>query len=200
MKWTWLITPTYSPSFASTKARFVHCLPFLSHLVKISGVIHFAGLKSVPDSVSHPLKYFHNNVVGSLNLLNCMASNNVHNIIFSSSASVYGIPKVQYIQIALSEIVGRPDRWNLLVMSNQPVRRNENNRWEAAAWTLLGGRRRQRRHKQRKFRHFNNRIHTTFVERKCVSSNLRLTPTTQTRTVIAKFTFVAVDRDNFTIL
>lgn len=42
----------------------------------------------------HPLLYFHNNVVGSLNLLNCMASCNITNIIFSSSASVYGIPEV----------------------------------------------------------------------------------------------------------
>jgi len=53
-------------------------------------VIHFAGLKAVGESVAQPLKYYENNVGGTLNLLKCMKKHNVHNIIFSSSATVYG--------------------------------------------------------------------------------------------------------------
>lgn len=63
---------------------------FLSE--KIDAVIHFAAYASVPDSVIHPDKYYHNNLVWWLNLLNTMNKYWVKNIIFSSSASVYGEP------------------------------------------------------------------------------------------------------------
>lgn len=53
-------------------------------------VIHFAGLKAVGESVEQPLKYYENNVGGTINLLECMQEYGVHNIIFSSSATVYG--------------------------------------------------------------------------------------------------------------
>ena len=56
----------------------------------VYAVIHFAGLKSVSESVSNPLKYYKNNVVGTLNLLEIMKQYNVMNFIFSSSATVYG--------------------------------------------------------------------------------------------------------------
>lgn len=59
---------------------------------KIDGVIHFAGLKAVGESVAIPLEYFHNNITGTLNLLNVMKNKNVKNIVFSSSATVYGDP------------------------------------------------------------------------------------------------------------
>ena len=59
---------------------------------KIDAVIHFAGLKAVGESVSIPLKYFHNNITGTLNLLEVMDEFNVKNIVFSSSATVYGDP------------------------------------------------------------------------------------------------------------
>jgi len=59
----------------------------------ISSVIHFAGLKSVSESVSEPLRYYNDNVSGTLNLLNEMKSANIKKIIFSSSATVYGQPK-----------------------------------------------------------------------------------------------------------
>ena len=55
-------------------------------------VIHFAGLKSVADSVVHPLEYYDNNVVGTLRLVEAMQDANVHNLVFSSSATVYGEP------------------------------------------------------------------------------------------------------------
>lgn len=55
-------------------------------------VIHFAGLKSVADSVAHPLEYYDNNVVGTLRLIQAMQDTNVRNLVFSSSATVYGEP------------------------------------------------------------------------------------------------------------
>lgn len=61
---------------------------------KIDTVIHFAGLKAVGESVSKPLEYYHNNITGTLLLCDVMRANNVKNIIFSSSATVYGDPAV----------------------------------------------------------------------------------------------------------
>lgn len=53
-------------------------------------VIHFAGLKSIGESIEQPLRYYENNVSGTLQLLRVMAENNVKTIVFSSSATVYG--------------------------------------------------------------------------------------------------------------
>ncbi|MFY0731794.1 UDP-glucose 4-epimerase GalE [Pseudomonas sp. NFX15] len=58
----------------------------------IDAVVHFAGLKSVANSVCHPLDYYANNVVGTFNLCEVMARFNVFNLVFSSSATVYGEP------------------------------------------------------------------------------------------------------------
>jgi len=58
----------------------------------IHSVIHFAGLKAVGESVAQPLKYYENNVTGTLVLCEVMAANNVKNLVFSSSATVYGDP------------------------------------------------------------------------------------------------------------
>jgi UDP-glucose 4-epimerase len=57
-----------------------------------SGVIHFAGLKSVAESVVRPLEYYENNVVGSLKLIQAMQATDVRRLVFSSSATVYGEP------------------------------------------------------------------------------------------------------------
>jgi len=63
----------------------------------IYAVMHFAGFKAVGESCQQPLKYYHNNVYGSLILTEVMAEANVKNLIFSSSATVYGEPDtVQY--------------------------------------------------------------------------------------------------------
>ncbi len=58
------------------------------------GVIHFAGLKAVGESVAKPLLYYNNNVSGTITLLEVMAETNVKNFVFSSSATVYGDPEV----------------------------------------------------------------------------------------------------------
>ena len=58
----------------------------------IDSVIHFAGLKAVGESVAKPLEYYHNNITGTLILCDVMRHAGVKNIIFSSSATVYGDP------------------------------------------------------------------------------------------------------------
>ncbi len=60
---------------------------------KIDAVIHFAGLKAVGESVAQPLRYYHNNITGTLVLLSAMEKAGVKKIVFSSSATVYGNPK-----------------------------------------------------------------------------------------------------------
>lgn len=55
-------------------------------------VVHFAGFKAVGESVEQPLRYYHNNVTGTLNLCRVMARHNVKDIVFSSSCTVYGEP------------------------------------------------------------------------------------------------------------
>lgn len=76
---------------AAVKAAFDAC--------KYDAVIHFAGLKAVGESVSEPWKYFHNNIVSSLVLFDEMRAHGVFNLVFSSSATVYGDPS----KVPLSE-------------------------------------------------------------------------------------------------
>ncbi|MDD5722743.1 MAG: UDP-glucose 4-epimerase GalE [Syntrophales bacterium] len=58
----------------------------------IDAVIHFAGLKAVGESVSMPLRYYHNNITGTLHLCEAMRRHDVRKLVFSSSATVYGDP------------------------------------------------------------------------------------------------------------
>lgn len=58
--------------------------------IPISAVLHFAGLKSVADSISDPIEYFDNNVSGTITLCKEMARFGIHSLVFSSSATVYG--------------------------------------------------------------------------------------------------------------
>ena len=64
---------------------------------QVDAVIHFAGLKAVGESVAEPLRYFDNNVGGTISLLEAMLTNDVKIVVFSSSAAVYGEP--QYLPI-----------------------------------------------------------------------------------------------------
>ena len=71
--------------------------PFLNKIFKennIEAVIHFAAFKAVGESVKDPLKYYHNNITGTISLLEVMAENKVKNIVFSSSATVYGMNNI----------------------------------------------------------------------------------------------------------
>ncbi len=59
---------------------------------KIDAVVHFAGLKSVADSVKQPLTYYQQNINATIQLLNIMQANHCHHLVFSSSATIYGEP------------------------------------------------------------------------------------------------------------
>ena len=97
------------------------------------GVIHFAGLKAVGESVAKPLLYYNNNVSGTITLLEAMAEANVKNLVFSSSATVYGDPEVLpidetsprsctnpygqsklMVEHVLEDLAATNDGWNLI--------------------------------------------------------------------------------------
>lgn len=80
----------------------------------IEAVIHFAGLKAVGESAKIPLAYYHNNLTRTLNLLDAMAEHGVFDLVFSSSATVYGesnpIPYVEHFPLSSTSPYGRNDR------------------------------------------------------------------------------------------
>ncbi|MCM1635794.1 UDP-glucose 4-epimerase GalE [Latilactobacillus sakei] len=65
---------------------------------KIDAVIHMDAYSIVPESVANPLKYFDNNVIGVISLLEVMKEYSIKRIVFSTTAAVYGIPEAKYIQ------------------------------------------------------------------------------------------------------
>lgn len=67
---------------------------FFSRNSDISAIIHFAASKAVGESVEKPLKYYRNNLVSLMNILDCQLKYNIANIVFSSSCTVYGQPEV----------------------------------------------------------------------------------------------------------
>jgi UDP-glucose 4-epimerase len=102
---------------------------------KIDAVIHFAGLKAVGESVEKPLMYYENNIGGTLVLLECMKEAGVKKIIFSSSATVYGVPEVLplteecrlsttnpygatklYIEGILKDLYNSDKEWNVILL------------------------------------------------------------------------------------
>ena len=80
---------TYEPDFHEIDIRDREKLEWLFSKYEFDGVIHFAGLKAFGESTTYPYMYFDNNVTGTLSLLDIMDRFGVHNIVFSSSASVY---------------------------------------------------------------------------------------------------------------
>ena len=102
---------------------------------KIDSVIHFAGFKAVGESVNLPLKYYRNNIDSTLTLLETMEENNCFNIIFSSSATVYGKPKTLpiyedfplsttnpygttklFIEYILNDLYVSNNKWNITIL------------------------------------------------------------------------------------
>ena len=81
-----------SPAFKQGDIRDRACLDEMFREHRIDTVLHFAGLKAVGESVEKPLAYYDNNVTGSLVLLAAMQQAGVNNLVFSSSATVYGDP------------------------------------------------------------------------------------------------------------
>lgn len=95
-----------SPLFVQGDVRDGALLSRLFAEHSVGAVLHFAGLKAVGESVSQPLRYYDNNVHGSQVVLQAMANAGVFNLVFSSSATVYGDPA----QMPISEAcpVGQP--------------------------------------------------------------------------------------------
>ena len=102
---------------------------------KIDAVIHFAGYKAVGESVLKPLKYYRNNIDSTLSLLEIMEKYEVYNLVFSSSATVYGNPKTLpidedfplsttnpygttklFIENILSDVYKANSKWNIAIL------------------------------------------------------------------------------------
>lgn len=116
--------------------RDAECLHKIFRTYKIDSVIHFAGLKAVGESVAKPMMYYKNNVYGSLNLCQVMAEHGVKNIVFSSSATVYGDPvelplheglptgtptnpygmSKLMVELMLSDIYKADNQWNIVLL------------------------------------------------------------------------------------
>ena len=82
-----------APTFMEVDIRDRGALRDVFRAHDIDAVIHFAGLKAVGESVAKPWEYYNNNIVGSLNLFAEMRDHGVFNLVFSSSATVYGNPE-----------------------------------------------------------------------------------------------------------
>ena len=103
---------------------------------KIDAVIHFAGLKAVGESCQKPIEYYDNNIGGTLKLCDVMRNNGCKNIVFSSSATVYGMKNVSplketmktggttnpygttkyMIEIILEDIYKSDNEWNVTLL------------------------------------------------------------------------------------
>lgn len=81
------------PKFYNGDILDVQCLRNIFENNNVESVVHFAGLKSVSESISSPIEYYKNNVNGTIILLEEMKRKNIRNFIFSSSATVYGYPQ-----------------------------------------------------------------------------------------------------------
>jgi len=82
------------PTFEQFKLRDSAKVNDFFEEYNIDAVIHFAASKAVGESVAHPMKYYKNNLVSLANVVDGMIENNVMNIVFSSSATVYGQPNI----------------------------------------------------------------------------------------------------------
>ena len=82
----------------------------------VTAVVHFAGLKAVGESVREPLRYYDNNVAGTLTLLRAMQAAQVRSLVFSSSATVYGEPASLPIREDFPLSATNPYGWSKLMM------------------------------------------------------------------------------------
>lgn len=83
----------HAPAFHQLDIRDTPALTTLMQQTPFDAVIHFAALKAVGESVEHPLRYYQNNITGTLSLCEAMAATGTYRIVFSSSATVYGMPE-----------------------------------------------------------------------------------------------------------
>ena len=83
---------------------------------KLDAVIHFAALKAVGESVSKPLEYYHNNITGTIYLCEAMRENDVVNLVFSSSATVYGEDNLPPLVETMPTSATNPYGWSKVMM------------------------------------------------------------------------------------
>lgn len=83
---------------------------------KLDAVIHFAALKAVGESVSMPLEYYHNNITGTIYLCEAMRENDVLNLVFSSSATVYGEDNLPPLVETMPTSATNPYGWSKVMM------------------------------------------------------------------------------------
>lgn len=99
------------PAFVEADIRDRPAMQALFELHNFNAVIHFAGLKAVGESVAQPLRYYDNNVYGSLVLFETMAEAQIKTLVFSSSATVYGdpatVPVLESFPLAATNPYGR---------------------------------------------------------------------------------------------
>ena len=104
------------PFFYEGDVRDRALLAGIFNAYSIHGVIHFAGLKAVAESQAKPLLYYDNNVAGSIALLEEALKANVHTVVFSSSATVYGEPgTTQYDETLPTKLINVYGRSKLMV-------------------------------------------------------------------------------------
>lgn len=82
----------FAPKFYEHDCKDKEFMKKVFKVDSVDGIIHFAALKSVGDSLTQPLDYYDNNIIGLISLLEAMEESNVSSFIFSSSATVYGEP------------------------------------------------------------------------------------------------------------
>lgn len=82
---------------------------------KFDAVIHFAGLKAVGESCTMPIEYYRNNIDSTLNIAEAMKKYNVFNLVFSSSATVYGVPKKLPLKEGMPTSCTNPYGWTKLM-------------------------------------------------------------------------------------
>lgn len=101
---------------------------------QVSAVIHFAAYKAVGESVAQPLRYYQNNVAGTVALLQAMRAAGVGHLVFSSSATVYGDPAAVPIQEDFPLSATNPYGWTKLMMEQvlSDVVRSEPDFWRVA--------------------------------------------------------------------
>ena len=104
------------PTFYQADIRDKAALEKIFSEHKIDAVIHFAGLKAVGESVQIPLEYYHNNITGTLILCDVMRNAGCKTIVFSSSATVYGMNNVSPFKEDMPTSCTNPYGWTKLML------------------------------------------------------------------------------------
>ena len=122
------------PEFVEGDVRDTAVLEHVFAQYPVTAVVHFAALKAVGESVREPLRYYENNVVGTVTLLRAMQAAQVRTLVFSSSATVYGEPVSVPIKESFPLSATNPYGWSKLMMEQvlADVDAAQPNQWRIA--------------------------------------------------------------------